>query len=405
MKQTEFEGLSRRVLSFMRKIHDGESLLKLSCTLLDAELGLLVRKLEFSSSDRELARVYPAECEETIEPQLQEIVSQYKHHGRQDEQEGISLGMPFKFLGKRYSDVLIAFGGRPGVPHTEFEMILFRSSQHSELYYSYHCWAATELLREFGYILMRREMARDLKEARNIQQNIIPSDVPGVPGWLFAQTFQPARQTSGDFFDYITLPNGKLGVLIADAAGKGMGASLIMSQACSLFRTYAPQFCDSTDLVMEAVNYRLLRDNQDIKNVPTFYGILDPDTGCLTYSNAGHDPQLLLIQSPNGTIRHRSMDATGIPLGMFSETKWGKEVVTIPPDGFIVLYTDGIVNTRDTEGSFYGSDKLLNLLYSNYKLNPNDLQRVLLSSISDFGKGCPPFDDITLLIIRRNPAV
>lgn len=149
-------------------------------------------------------------------------------------------------------------------------------------------------------------VVQELALAGRIQASFLPEAVPEMKGWQIAAALLPARETSGDFYDFLPLPDGRLGFLVADVTDKGMGAALYMALSRTLIRTYAEEFGDRLDHVFQAVSQRILSDSRADLFVSVFYGILDPRTGQLTYCNAGHHPPYLLrAGSPEGGLELR----------------------------------------------------------------------------------------------------
>ena len=142
--------------------------------------------------------------------------------------------------------------------------------------------------------LAHQKTVQELDFAWQIQASFLPDTLPQVEGWQLSAALNPCKETSGDFYDVIALPNGRLGILIADVADKGMGAALFMALSRTLIRTYAFEHQTRPELVLRSTNQRILTDTRNDMFVTVFYGILDPGTGQLTYANAGHNPPYLL---------------------------------------------------------------------------------------------------------------
>ncbi|MCK4900183.1 MAG: response regulator, partial [Anaerolineales bacterium] len=141
--------------------------------------------------------------------------------------------------------------------------------------------------------IANEKMEQELALAGEVQASFLPGKIPQIPGWQLSVSLIPARETSGDFFDAIPLPGGRVGLLIADVVDKGVGAALFMALSSTLLRTYATEYPTQPELVFSAVNERILQDTNAKQFVTVFYGILDPDTGMLVYGNAGHCPPYL----------------------------------------------------------------------------------------------------------------
>ena len=248
-------------------------------------------------------------------------------------------------------------------------------------------------------------MARELALAGEIQASFLPSSLPELPGWQLSAAFQPAGQAAGDFYDLIPLPGGCLGIVMADVAGKGAGAALYMALSCTLIRTYADDYPTAPDLVLAAANRRILKDTSAGQFVTVFYGILDPATGRLVYSNAGHCPALLFCSrddhEPHGLIR------TGMPLGVFADATWELEAVQLGPGDLLVLYTDGITEAHHELPDLFGEERLLasvraGLDAAGARRPPaGGIQDRILAAVHHFVDGTPQPDDIALVLLLR----
>lgn len=251
------------------------------------------------------------------------------------------------------------------------------------------------------------KIARELAIAGQIQASFLPSDVPVLSGWQLAVTLEPANETSGDFYDFIPLPGGQLGVIVADVSDKGMGAALYMALSRTLIRTYAAEYPARPDLVLSATSSRILADARAGLFVTAFYGILDPETGVLTYCNAGHNPPYLLDR--HGTYPVQTLEKTGMALGAIEDTTWKADTTRIEPGQVLFLYTDGITDTQDLQGEFFGRDRLLERLQAQVvvpklqKHAAQHIQQALSSSVREFRRDAPQFDDMTFMVLVRDP--
>ena len=282
--------------------------------------------------------------------------------------------------------------------------------------YTYEEWQVTPWQRELLALLAKeaavaienarlyeqaqQAIARELAMAGQIQASFLPSDVPRLTGWQLAATLEPARETGGDFYDLIRLPNGRWGLVIADVADKGFGSALYMASCCTLIRTYAVEYHTRPDHVLSATNGRLLADTQAELFVTAFYGVLDPATGALTYCNAGHNPPYLL--SAQNTDKVRALPRTGMPLGIEANATWELETVLLGPGDVLLLYTDGITEALDEQEGFFGPERLLEVTQASLGRSAQGIQDALLAEVHEFMGNAPQSDDIALLIVGRD---
>ena len=250
------------------------------------------------------------------------------------------------------------------------------------------------------YEQAQQAIARELAMAWQIQSSFLPRDVPHLAGWQLAAALEPARETGGDFYDFIRLPNERWGLVIADVADKGLGSALYMALCCTLIRTYAVEYHTRPDYVLSVTNARLLGDSQAEMFVTAFYGILDPATGTLTYCNAGHSPPYLL--GTQNTDPVRALLRTGMPLGIVGDADWALETVQLRAGDVLVLYTDGITDALDEQDEFFQSERLLDVVQANLGRSAQGIQDALLTEVHRFIGQRPQHDDITLLVVARD---
>jgi sigma-B regulation protein RsbU (phosphoserine phosphatase) len=247
--------------------------------------------------------------------------------------------------------------------------------------------------------LAMQKTLQELSLARSIQASFLPEELPKLAGWQLHAALEPARQIAGDFYDFIPLPDGKLGIVIADVADKGLGPALYMALSSTLLRTFASQYPDQPARVLSATNQRILQDARANLFVTVFYGVLHPDSGQLVYANAGHPPAYLI--SGGDSITQQSLRNTGMPLGIDSESTWHEETIQLVPGEVLLLYTDGVTDAQNSQGEFIDRQTVLNCIYKNIDLPLHSIQESIFDEIHQFVGGAPRFDDITLVIIKR----
>jgi len=244
-----------------------------------------------------------------------------------------------------------------------------------------------------------RRLERELTLAGNVQANLLPKELPHLPGWGLAVALRPARQTSGDFYDFCQLPDGRLGIAIADVVDKGAAAALYMALSCTLLRTYAVDYPTEPAEVLAAVNGRLLMDIVSGDYVTLFYAVLDPCSGCVTYVNAGHHPPYVLRSGGDGV---EALPKTGMPLGLLAGTSWSEVSVKLEPGDALLLYTDGVTDSQRSDGVFFGAARLRASIEGAPGLSARELIRGIESDLDAFLDGESQQDDIALVALTRD---
>jgi sigma-B regulation protein RsbU (phosphoserine phosphatase) len=243
------------------------------------------------------------------------------------------------------------------------------------------------------------KLTQELEAAGKIQADLLPASPPQLPGWEMSATLEPARETSGDFFDFIPLANGNWGIVIADVTDKGMGAALFMALCSTLIRTYATQYPALPALSIATVNDRILSDSRGDMFVTVFFGVLEPDTGRLRYVNAGHNPPYLFSFKKSKPVE--SLSPTGMALGVLPDMHWEQKIVKFNPGDLLLLYTDGITEAQDVEGRFFGSQRLLKIARALHGRPALAVQDAILSEVNCFCGAAPRADDIALMTVVR----
>lgn len=258
--------------------------------------------------------------------------------------------------------------------------------------------AALENARLHREALARERLERELALARGIQTSFLPADVPHVAGWVFVASLEPARYVSGDFYDFIPLPGGCWGVLIADVADKGMPAALYMALARTLIRAHAADHAADPAACLLAANDQILADTQSDLFVTIFYAILDPATGAMTFANAGHNPPYLFRHDgrPAEPLRN-----TGMALGVMPGITLDNGQANFAPGDYLVLYTDGVTEAHNPELDEFGSDRLLAQAASSDGVSAATIHHRIRAAVAEFVGDAPQFDDLTLMIVSR----
>jgi len=281
--------------------------------------------------------------------------------------------------------------------------------------------------------LYAKSMELELEIGRQIQHGFFPKALPQLPGWQILAFFQSARQVAGDFYDAFFLCNGKqVGLVIADVCDKGVGSALFMVLFRSLIRVFSGQthlckhLCESFvaankktagDMIIQQETVDIDQTNALVavaltndyieKNhsdmgmfVTLFFGVLNPETGLLSYINAGHEP--LFIVGPTGV--KASLQPTGPAVGMMPDAKFKIEHVKLEPADILIGYTDGVTEARSSNGELYSKKRLQSLLKQPVASAPELLERIKTSLFS-YTENAPQSDDITLLAVQRGTQI
>jgi serine phosphatase RsbU (regulator of sigma subunit) len=249
-----------------------------------------------------------------------------------------------------------------------------------------------------------RRFEQELALAGEIQASFLPSQLPELPGWQLAATLRPARETSGDFYDVIPLPDGRLGLVVADVTDKGTGAALYMALSRTLLRTYAVEYDLQPERAFQVAHGRILEDTKSKQFVTVFYGILDPTSGMLAYCNAGHNPPYLYRNSGSAAVHE--LDNTGPPLGLrlLADGRWEQRMVRLDPGDALVLYSDGVTDAQDEQEDFFDEERLLAAGQANLGRSAQEMQAAILAEVDRFVGDAPQADDITLMVlVRQSP--
>jgi serine phosphatase RsbU (regulator of sigma subunit)/anti-sigma regulatory factor (Ser/Thr protein kinase) len=243
-------------------------------------------------------------------------------------------------------------------------------------------------------IAERQRLEQELRVAQLIQRTLLPRQVPAIPGWHVARHYQPAREVGGDFYDFLPLPDGQVGLVIGDVTDKGVPAALVMATTRTLLRAESERLV-APSKVLERVNDVLCADIPPNMFVTCLYAILDPTTGRLRYANAGHDLPYRRLRAGAAELR-----ATGMPLGLMPNMRYEEQVTVLLPGETIVLYSDGLVEAHNPAREMFGFPRLKELV----AVHPGgtSLVEYLLDQLAQFtGAGWEQEDDVTLVVVER----
>ena len=243
----------------------------------------------------------------------------------------------------------------------------------------------------------RERVEQELLVAKRIQQASLPKEVPTLEGWEISPHYHPAREVGGEFYDFFELEDGRFGLAVGDATGKGMPAALVMATTCGMLRAVA-QSSNSPGEVLGRVNEALSARIPPNMFVTCFYALLEPESGRLSYANAGHDLPYLRRDKDAEQLRAR-----GMPLGLMSSVTYEEGHAFLREGDGILFYSDGLVEAHNPHREMFGSPRLRRLIMEHGEAG--SLGDILLEELYSFtGEGWEQEDDITLLMLRSSAA-
>lgn len=242
---------------------------------------------------------------------------------------------------------------------------------------------------------LARAHAREMEMAFKVQSQLIPKRTPEIPGWQFAASWQPAREVSGDYYDFIR-NNDRLGIVIADVSGKGMYAALFMANTRSIVRAEATS--SSTPAVsLTQANALICSDAARGVFVTLFYAQIDPRAHTLTYVNCGHNPPFW-YRADNGTITE--LMPTAAVLGVNESLQCNQNQIEVGHGDVVLLYTDGISEAFDENDQQFGEDRMKEILVRLARESPDRVLTEIQSALNEFCGSAPQSDDRTIVILK-----
>lgn len=256
---------------------------------------------------------------------------------------------------------------------------------------------AIENARLYQVAVDKGRMERELSMARTVQTGLIPEEIPELKGWQFAASWLPAREVAGDFYDFIPTDSDDIGLVIADVTDKGMGAALFMALTRSMVRASLEQAATPAEAITNA-NRLVCANSSSAMPVTLFYGRVGPENGEMVYVNAGHNPPLI-YRADSGEFEELSR--TGIVLGVDESLELEQGTAELEPGDFLVMYTDGVPDALNSTEQSFGEDRMRESVVSSASGTAQEICLNLLQALQEFIGGADPFDDITLLVAKR----
>ena len=244
-------------------------------------------------------------------------------------------------------------------------------------------------------LIEKKRLEGQLEVARQVQLELLPARDPQLEGYDISAYNFPTEEVSGDYYDWVQIYDDQIGLVIADVSGKGVPAALLMAFLRASLRA-ATHVGYSPHISMAKVNYLLWESIERNQFVTAFYGILDVTNKTLTYTNAGHNPPILLKQ--NGDLSF--IDRGSIPLGMFRDTRYHEYYLTTDPGDVLMLYTDGVTEANDPHGEEFGRDRLARAVIANRQLGARELISAVYTEVLTWTGGRGATDDVTFFVIK-----
>jgi serine phosphatase RsbU (regulator of sigma subunit) len=244
----------------------------------------------------------------------------------------------------------------------------------------------------------RERIEQELRIARLIQQTLLPKTLPQLPGYEVAAYYQPAREVGGDFYDFLELDDGRLGVVVGDVTDKGVPAALVMATTRTILRASAQRLFSPGE-VLKRANDALVTDIPPNMFITCLYAILEPESGHLVYANAGHDLPYRRLGGGDGVAEE--LRARGMPLGLMPGMGYEEKEVILERGESVLFYSDGLVEAHDPKREMFGFPRLQGLV-GTHRTGGSSLVGFLLSELTRFvGEGWEQEDDITLVTLER----
>ena len=243
----------------------------------------------------------------------------------------------------------------------------------------------------------RERLNRELEIAQEVQAHLFPQHLPPVAGLDYCGQCRPAREIGGDYYDFLELPEGKLGIAIGDVSGKGIGAALLMASLEASLRAQAAVRHDLVDLIKQ-VNRLVSEASSDNRYATLFYAEYDPQTQQLSYVNAGHNPPIVLRHSSNASEVMRLR--TGGPVVGLLQHSYQQEAFPLMAGDQMVLFTDGISESMNSHDEEWGESRLIECVKSCREMSAHGAMARIFAAADAFSAGASQHDDMTLVVLR-----
>lgn len=245
----------------------------------------------------------------------------------------------------------------------------------------------------------RERINRELEIARDVQQHLFPQEIPSMPGLDVAGACRPALMVGGDYYDFIRLPEGRLGIAIGDISGKGVGAALLMASLQASLRGQTVDGKRQLTQVIKNVNRVVYETSPSNRYATFFYGEFDPQSRVLTYVNAGHNPPIVLRRCEE-SVQVLRLDVGGMVVGLIGEPPYEQGELQLQSGDLLIAFTDGVSEAMNPADEEWGENRLIEAAKQCQARSSADITRNLMRAADEFAAGAPQHDDMTLVVAR-----
>lgn len=248
-------------------------------------------------------------------------------------------------------------------------------------------------------ITQRERLNREVEIAREVQERLFPQELPAIEGLDYFGACRPALGVGGDYYDFLALPQGQLGIALGDVSGKGIGAALLMASLQASLRSEAARAPEEIAPVVVNVNRLVYQASTSNRYATFFYAQYDPARRQLTYVNAGHNPPMLFRKNAD-TCQMLRLEAGGTVVGLLESYPYQQEKLAILPGDLLVIFTDGISEAMNHEDQEWGEDRFAEAVKACCHLTAHEILNQLMRDADSFAAGARQHDDMTLVVIK-----
>lgn len=288
-----------------------------------------------------------------------------------------------------------------GEGNLNYRMKLRRKDEFNELAQSFNVMAISiqeymhELERETG---RRERLESEFRIASEMQEALLPDAPPEVPGLDIIGWSRPSKEVGGDFYDFLEMDDGKIGLVVGDATGKGVPAALLTTQCASVLRTLSSQFHNPSELLYRTNNEFYKRVGTTHRFVTLFLMVIDPATGIARYASAGH-PSPAVVRAESGKSEWLK-DSTGFPLGIMSKASYEEHDIVFRPGDSVYIFSDGLSDAQNHKGEFYGEEAVRMSMASAYTESAEGILRATRRDVERYMNGKEASDDMTVIVTK-----